>query len=998
MNLVLAVEPDAGQAALLRRLVSRVDGVELILVNSAEAVPATLTSRVPRLLLLGASLDEQSRALAVDHYILASDSSDPPVLPIPRLPKADTTAKGKTRRKSKAGGSDVDVFTAALARCLADGGQQSSEPADELEAGEEVFLELDSLAEVEPSIGPAAHAAAMASMQQRADARLTDEVGRVRREADERHAADIARVRAEAEARLEAEVSRLEAEVAEARVRLETEVAEVRARVADEARNTEAAAIEQAISRVRAEAAEQLAAQLAEADRLRSAAEERALAEVERIKSGSAEHLEMQLRRAQKETAAAVARAEAADAARAQAAAVAEALRAETEAKHAAAIARATGEIEAALTLATGEVEAARQLQQAAERDAESARLALSDARTEHHAALEQARGEAERDSRTQGQEANARHQAELARAHDELNRVRQEMERVQAAHHAAVAQARADAERDSREQAARAESARVESESGLRAELERATRQLNDVRQEMERVQAAHHSAVAQARAEAERDSRTHADEVVRAEAARAEAESRLRAELEHAHQELTRARQEIEQARTAHQSAIAQIRADAERDSRERAAEALRTETARIDAEGRHREALAHAQQELKRVREEMEHIQVAHRSALEQTRADAEREIRAWAETEISTTAARLAADADARIAAAAAAARTEAEERRVAGLVALRAQLDELTGNTLDQLTRNAATPAAVETVAPPRETETETEFEPDAEPERKVTPIAAAKLRQAALLAVRGGRIAAHGLRVGGQVALPAARRVIRRLPGREATAAMILLAVGGLMFVDVSALTQRGTSAAWSASQKAASLLGITAADATEATNETEAPGNTTTETTAVAEPAAAPASSGLLQVNSRLPLDLYLAGKRIGRTGDREIALPPGRHRIEFVSERLNYRGEATISIRSSAFTTHDVTLPLGSLVIDTEPGAEIIIEGQSAGVAPLGVVGAPLGTSEVVVRHPERGERREVVEVRHGVTTELRVAFPPAADPQVVDTVPPA
>jgi hypothetical protein len=940
MNLVLAVEPDAGQAALLRRLVSRVDGVELILVNSAEAVPATLTSRVPRLLLLGASLDEQSRALAVDHYILASDSSDPPVLPIPRLPKADTTAKGKTRRKSKAGGSDVDVFTAALARCLADGGQQSSEPADELEAGEEVFLELDSLAEVEPSIGPAAHAAAMASMQQRADARLTDEVGRVRREADERHAADIARVRAEAEARLEAEVSRLEAEVAEARVRLETEVAEVRARVADEARNTEAAAIEQAISRVRAEAAEQLAAQLAEADRLRSAAEERALAEVERIKSGSAEHLEMQLRRAQKETAAAVARAEAADAARAQAAAVAEALRAETEAKHAAAIARATGEIEAALTLATGEVEAARQLQQAAERDAESARLALSDARTEHHAALEQARGEAERDSRTQGQEANARHQAELARAHDELNRVRQEMERVQ----------------------------------------------------------AAHHSAVAQARAEAERDSRTHADEVVRAEAARAEAESRLRAELEHAHQELTRARQEIEQARTAHQSAIAQIRADAERDSRERAAEALRTETARIDAEGRHREALAHAQQELKRVREEMEHIQVAHRSALEQTRADAEREIRAWAETEISTTAARLAADADARIAAAAAAARTEAEERRVAGLVALRAQLDELTGNTLDQLTRNAATPAAVETVAPPRETETETEFEPDAEPERKVTPIAAAKLRQAALLAVRGGRIAAHGLRVGGQVALPAARRVIRRLPGREATAAMILLAVGGLMFVDVSALTQRGTSAAWSASQKAASLLGITAADATEATNETEAPGNTTTETTAVAEPAAAPASSGLLQVNSRLPLDLYLAGKRIGRTGDREIALPPGRHRIEFVSERLNYRGEATISIRSSAFTTHDVTLPMGSLVIDTEPGAEIIIEGQSAGVAPLGVVGAPLGTSEVVVRHPERGERREVVEVRHGVTTELRVAFPPAADPQVVDTVPPA
>jgi hypothetical protein len=461
------------------------------------------------------------------------------------------------------------------------------------------------------------------------------------------------------------------------------------------------------------------------------------------------------------------------------------------------------------------------------------------------------------------------------------------------------------------------------------------------------------------------------------------------------------------MEQARAAHRSAIEQLRADAERDDRSRAEESLRAETARINAEGRHREELERARQELTHARDEIERARAAHLSAIEQARAEAERDSRAWAEEAISTTAARLTAEADARIASEVAAALTEAEDRRVAGLAALRAQLDQLTGKTGDDAgSRESVVPpvaAAVAVAAPvtveatdtaPVAVETaSTAFEAVAQ----TPPVTTIAIRQVMQVAARGGRIAAQGLRFGRQTALPAARRIVKRVPRRAAAAAILLLVVGGFALANLSALTQRGTSAASYASRKAASLFGLGAAPVSDAKNETAVAAEAIADTAPVDVRDAPPATSGLLQVYSRLPMDVYIAGKRIGATGDREIALPPGRHRVEFVSERLNYRGEATINIRSAAFTTHNVTLPMGSLLIETEPGAEIIVEGQPAGVAPVGVVSAPLGTAEVVIRHPERGERREVVEVRHGVTTELRVTFPPIDGP-VADAIPPA
>jgi hypothetical protein len=133
--------------------------------------------------------------------------------------------------------------------------------------------------------------------------------------------------------------------------------------------------------------------------------------------------------------------------------------------------------------------------------------------------------------------------------------------------------------------------------------------------------------------------------------------------------------------------------------------------------------------------------------------------------------------------------------------------------------------------------------------------------------------------------------------------------------------------------------------------------------------------------TSGLLTVFSRVPLELYIAGRRMGTTEDGQLILAPGRYKVGLVSTRLHYRGEATLDIQPGALTSYSVPLPNGLLQLDTEPGAEVWIEGKRVGVAPLRPQSVPIGTREIVCRHPDFGERREVVEVRYGEVTAVSV-----------------
>jgi hypothetical protein len=131
----------------------------------------------------------------------------------------------------------------------------------------------------------------------------------------------------------------------------------------------------------------------------------------------------------------------------------------------------------------------------------------------------------------------------------------------------------------------------------------------------------------------------------------------------------------------------------------------------------------------------------------------------------------------------------------------------------------------------------------------------------------------------------------------------------------------------------------------------------------------------------GMLAVFSRVPLELYIANRRIGTTEDPQIVLPAGRYAVGLVSTRLKYRGEVTLVVRPGAVTAHTVSLPDGQVQVNTEPGAEVWVEGTRVGEAPLGPLPVPIGTREILVRHPDLGERREYVEVRYGEVADVNI-----------------
>ena len=106
-------------------------------------------------------------------------------------------------------------------------------------------------------------------------------------------------------------------------------------------------------------------------------------------------------------------------------------------------------------------------------------------------------------------------------------------------------------------------------------------------------------------------------------------------------------------------------------------------------------------------------------------------------------------------------------------------------------------------------------------------------------------------------------------------------------------------------------------------------------------------------------------------------------IPLPPGRHKITLVNRRFNYRADVELAVKAGDITSYTVEREMGSLMINTVPGAEIFVDGERMGSAPLGAFPAATGSREVLVRHVNLGERRQSVDVTPGRPIELSVPF---------------
>ena len=139
----------------------------------------------------------------------------------------------------------------------------------------------------------------------------------------------------------------------------------------------------------------------------------------------------------------------------------------------------------------------------------------------------------------------------------------------------------------------------------------------------------------------------------------------------------------------------------------------------------------------------------------------------------------------------------------------------------------------------------------------------------------------------------------------------------------------------------------------------------------------------AADAAAGWVVFKAPIDLEIYEAKRLVGTTATDRLMLPAGRHDLELVNTALHFRRAITVQIGAGTTVTPAIDLPNGSLSVNALPWAEVWINGKSLGTTPLGNVALPIGSYEILWRHPQLGERKRTVSVIAGSPVRVGMDF---------------
>ena len=131
----------------------------------------------------------------------------------------------------------------------------------------------------------------------------------------------------------------------------------------------------------------------------------------------------------------------------------------------------------------------------------------------------------------------------------------------------------------------------------------------------------------------------------------------------------------------------------------------------------------------------------------------------------------------------------------------------------------------------------------------------------------------------------------------------------------------------------------------------------------------------------GWLAVFAPVKLEILENGRSIGSTEGGRMLTPPGPHTIELVSQAMGFRETRQVDIKPGAVAAVTIAMPPATIDIVAPADAEILVDGERVGTAPLGPIQVAVGTREILMRHPTLGERRQTVSVTYLSPT--RVVF---------------
>lgn len=133
----------------------------------------------------------------------------------------------------------------------------------------------------------------------------------------------------------------------------------------------------------------------------------------------------------------------------------------------------------------------------------------------------------------------------------------------------------------------------------------------------------------------------------------------------------------------------------------------------------------------------------------------------------------------------------------------------------------------------------------------------------------------------------------------------------------------------------------------------------------------AAPKPEAGAIVAGWLAVTSRIPLQVREKGHLVGSTDMDKLLLASGDHDLDLSNEALGFRMSRRVKIAPGKATTLSVDLPNGKLSLNAVPWADVFIDGKHIGQTPIGNLSLPIGSHQVVFRHPDFGDRTQTVNV---------------------------
>jgi PEGA domain len=145
--------------------------------------------------------------------------------------------------------------------------------------------------------------------------------------------------------------------------------------------------------------------------------------------------------------------------------------------------------------------------------------------------------------------------------------------------------------------------------------------------------------------------------------------------------------------------------------------------------------------------------------------------------------------------------------------------------------------------------------------------------------------------------------------------------------------------------------------------------------------TAALVAPMAQGPASGWVSITAPFAMQVFENGRLVGSTESDRIMVAAGMHEFEIVNHTLNFRVTRRVEVAAGKVAPIGIELPNGVVNVNAVPWAEVFIDGRPVGETPIGNLSLPIGPHEVVLRHPQLGERRHALSVVAGQPIRLSV-----------------